>query len=393
MSRVCWRRDRFNGHGFRVRTSTGDQEPEYFAFCCALQNPLLLCLSRLRPRARPLASDITLVPTTDASWWRFDFAIDEGRFCFSDRHMPDWSEGRVDVLLSLRFLSGGRVVSDLAPVPLTDYLQGVPPPRRNPQPEGTGGGGSVDRRTQVVSENPWMLCHLEESRSMIKRKNPWVDEPAEQDSEDRLENDEAVELADSIFEQLAQVRATVREQVAAPEHFRIGPLGGSWTMRRLGILSDAYKGWAHGADGGAWCDMFNLAKAARFNVNLYGDEGAAMMARQWTMRMSFLYQAWLGAGSPKNFIYEAEELLGRYTEPPESRGFVSKLSAPQALRRVEQLRAFGLSGSALSLGRIAGSRSLSAAVWSCRASQRSVVVLQRLVRSRSFLEEGGAQRA
>lgn len=152
-----------------------------------------------------------------------------------------------------------------------------------------------------------------------------------------MENDEAVELADSIFEQLAQVRATEREQVAAPEHFRIGPLGASWTTRRLGILFDAYKGWAHGADVGAWCDMFSLAKTARFNANLYGDEGAIMMACQWMMRMSFLHQAWLGAGSPKNFIHE-EELLGRYTEPPEFREFVSNSMAPQALRRVEHLR-------------------------------------------------------
>lgn len=77
------------------------------------------------------------------------------------------------MLVSLRFLAGGRVVSDLAPVPLTDYLQGVQPPRRNPRPQGMGGGErSVDRTMQIVSENPWMLHHLEEGRPMIKRKNP-----------------------------------------------------------------------------------------------------------------------------------------------------------------------------------------------------------------------------
>eukprot|EP00969_Alexandrium_andersonii_P072350 3192069-Alexandrium_andersonii.AAC.1 len=61
------------------------------------------------------------------------------------------------------------------------------------------------------------------------------------------------------------------------------------------------------------------------------------MAREWSRRMTRYYSLWLDAGRATPFAFSAAEL--RYEEGADFAKFVSSLTAPLAVRRVQQLRA------------------------------------------------------
>ena len=248
--------------------------------------------------------------------------------------MADWSQDRVDILLSLRFLQGGRVVSDQAAVPIAEHFDKLPQPARLPAEVAStsSSAGQRQAKTRLVADNPWMLHHLEEGRKCGKRKSVWEDIVDEKEEVENGDDQEITELAGGIFQELQQVRDSVRQDVVV-EFFRIAPLGGNWTLRAHGILYDAYKGWAVGA-ALPWCDAYHLTKSARFNVNLYGDQGSIEMARAWMHKMSWFYQAWLDHGSACPFFYEAQ-LVEQYREPQSFTLFSRGLTAGAATRRVQ----------------------------------------------------------
>ena len=337
---VCNLRQHFLETGFRVRSEDPAVQPRYFAFCFAKQNPYALALARLK--RRPLAAAVPLSrssPNELHTWWLHDFVFDSKSFVRCDRDMVGWNEDLVDVIPHLVFMQGGRVASDLEPIGLADFLATLPAVRRVERAAAERNSAeAVSAAAKFVRENPWALHHLEEGENMIKRKR--AEEDLEEEEADVA--DEVTEMADQIFEDLREIQAKCREEVV-PEHFRITPLGGAWTLRQLGVLCDAYKAWAHGQEVCAWCDAYSLGKTARFNVSLYGFEGSVVMAKEWMNRMSFLYQAWLDIGSPRPFTYE-EELLGQYQEPEEFTNFADGLTATAALRRVGEVRALRPAG-------------------------------------------------
>jgi hypothetical protein len=271
------------------------------------------------------------------AWWRFDFDIDWLQFADSLRDMAEWSEELVDVLPSLTYMRGGRVATDHESISITEYLATFPEAVRPQAAKSAASIAAASGATRLVAENPWMLHHLDQGKPMIKRKL-WCDDTDAGDEQDNDEQDdeEILELSGKIFADLADVRMSVREAVIV-EHFRIGPLGGNWTMRRHGVLFDAYKGWAHGQSVSDWCDAYNLPKSARFNVALYGNEGSIAMATSWMHRMNWLFEAWLDAGSPNAFRYE-DGLIAQYREPLDFTALANGFTAVLALRRVQQLR-------------------------------------------------------
>jgi hypothetical protein len=171
----------------------------------------------------------------------------------------------------------------------------------------------------------------------LKRKLNDVDGVAADDGENEEIIDECETLAMDVLEDLAKVRENTNAD-SVIDHFRVGPLGGNWTMRHLGVLFDAYKGWAHGADVCAFCEKYGLIKSARFNVSLYGDMGSVSMAKQWCHRMNWLYMVWVTEGSPRPFQF-TDVVLAAYQEPAEFTACALGLVNARALQRVVQMRA------------------------------------------------------
>ena len=171
---------------------------------------------------------------------------------------------------------------------------------------------------------------------MIKKNSPYEDIMADIEHAEAHDDDEVVKMAADIMRDLDEVRAIARVGVDI-EHFRIGPLGGAWTLREQGVLFDAYKSWASGAEVCDWCDRYMLQKTARFNVSLYGNQGSINMAKQWMHRMHWCFEAWCDGGCLVPFVYD-DELMALYNEPREFADFANALASPAAVGRVEQLR-------------------------------------------------------
>ena len=72
------------------------------------------------------------------------------------------------------------------------------------------------------------------------------------------------------------------------ENFDIRILGGSWTMARSGRSHDAYRGIVlrQGGEAALFAKGYGFSLGARYNIELYGDEGAMEMAKTWFLSRS-----------------------------------------------------------------------------------------------------------
>lgn len=177
----------------------------------------------------------------------------------------------------------------------------------------------------------------------MKRKLGDVDGLAADDEVVEEVADECEQLAMDVLEELARVRETTNVDTVI-DNFRIGPLGGNWTMRHLGVLYDAYKGWAHGDAVCSFCTSYGLQKTARFNVSLYGDMGSVTMAKMWCHRMNFFFELWVAEGSPRPYVFSEVSLQG-HIELAEFTAAVAGFVNAKAIQRVEQVRSLRPLGS------------------------------------------------
>ena len=102
---------------------------------------------------------------------------------------------------------------------------------------------------------------------MIKRKSPWEAIHDGDDGDEETLQEEDSQMTAKIFADLQDARQSVRGEVMV-EHFRIGPLGGAWTLRMHCILYGVHKAWASGADVCSLRDAYKLRKSSRFNASL-----------------------------------------------------------------------------------------------------------------------------
>ena len=120
-------------------------------------------------------------------------------------------------------------------------------------------------------------------------------------------------------------------------YFKVDPRGGPGTAKRTGVGIDTIRARAVDQDTKQWCVRYGLGQTATFEINLYGQEGAIAMAREWSSRMSYFYDLWLEHGaSDKHKFDEAER--GSYVESPDFAAFARSLEKPAAKKRLESLR-------------------------------------------------------
>ena len=103
----------------------------------------------------------------------------------------------------------------------------------------------------------------------------------------------AVDVA-VVFQALEVAR--VEANVDRSDCFRSVPLGGFWIAEHLGVAMDAWKGQCIGQEANTFCQHFVLQESARFDVGLYGRDGALLMARCWLAKMQFFFDQWVEMG-------------------------------------------------------------------------------------------------
>jgi hypothetical protein len=342
VNEVCRQREHFHQCGIVIHRGPLEED-EHFAFSFALQNPIVLGLTVLKRRPRELRRPAGDVDDAYAASWAFDFDLLVRQCKFSTRDLEGIAEDRVRVLKPIVFLSDGRVVSDAVARPLRDVLKELPlaPRGTSSAADGIRQANPARSQAELVAEHPWLIHHVPELRRFARRKAAEHGGPDEVGSEcnsgDEEMHDESADVAADIFARLAELRADLAKAEAADIFFRVVPLGGMSTLRTRGVGIDAYRGKAVGRDAESWCRRYGLQLAARYDISLYGPDGAATMAKEWCCRMTFFFTMFLDAGcpAPGSFPYVAD--CG-YKESELFRGYAASLELPLALRRLEQLR-------------------------------------------------------
>ena len=119
-------------------------------------------------------------------------------------------------------------------------------------------------------------------------------------------------------------------------HSECLPLGGQWTQKEKAIAQDAWQGKCCTAHSKQWCKDFGIVPSSRYNLALYGSHGSLLCARFWVSKVTWLYDMYVVAGCPRQFVYAREPV---FQEPREFTEYFAGLHNPRALERIEELRA------------------------------------------------------
>jgi hypothetical protein len=240
----------------------------------------------------------------------------------------------VQVLAKLVHVGGKTVWCNVDPVPLRTYLDLLPRvesvERPGPAPR-RASGGDGDPQESLVRQYPWLQDYWDTSQATTPQDSS-------DDVGDHVEIDDA--CVEHAFEELERRRA---EWAEAPEErfedFGVRLLGGEWTARERGVACDAFQAYARGALATAFCAGRGLAKTARFEIALYGEANAAVLARGWAHKMQWHYTRYVASGG-EHYVFPAAE-LAMYREPTEFVRVATALhDTAQARRRVAAIRAF-----------------------------------------------------
>jgi hypothetical protein len=88
--------------------------------------------------------------------------------------------------------------------------------------------------------------------------------------------------------------------------FKTSIMGGKWTKEHVGMVADAFRGYAATGDAKAWCVLYHLQNAMRFNISAYGEKTANALALHWARRMEYFYNVWYAQELP-NYRFTAAD--------------------------------------------------------------------------------------
>lgn len=215
---------------------------------------------------------------------------------------------------------------------LEDYLGGLPVPRA--KAKSTSSASSSGTSTAVP---PWAENMVEKQRR--KKASSQVDQ--DQDIED---DDMDIDLSEDVLgdpevmEQLAKFREAWQEtEEQRSRDFQVSVLGGTWTAKHKGVVADAFSASARGEVAIAWCRARTLPRSARFELSLYGEANAAVLARAWCSKMQFMLHLCKKLGDDLH-AFSLEEKAD-WPEPSEL-GIAERelMASKRAVARIAQIR-------------------------------------------------------
>lgn len=344
IGQVCAQRAHFYGHGLMVQCDLeGIGTVAFFEVLYAYQNPIVLCLARLQ---RQTPADIlpgTRLAQAMLDFWEYEFEVVGFEYSFGDL-MRSWREEHISVLPGLVHTGGWRVKSHADPLSLSAFFESLPavPAKQNTDDDATRKApNSAEAMAAKLSEHPWAMEYLDAGRDVLRRSGAKLGAAAARDEEsyEFEQEEEAIELSEEAIAEVDAILSSARA-AAASDHlgtFRVLPLGGAWTARHSGIAIDAWQGRAVGAGVNDWCRRFHLQTSQRFDIQLYGQEGAQVCARYWAQKLFHFHDVWRAAGAPRMYTFSDEDLDG-FAEPAAFTALVEQCRAPKAQRRFASLR-------------------------------------------------------
>ena len=361
LSPLAWNRSSFSQCALAFTTSAGERS--WFAFLFATQSQFFAAFAPLQPIESPPVPVFTC-----ANWeeqllevfeWNFRC---QGPIVYSDG-MRFEDSASLHVLPRLSFGRQSLVVSASDLVPWAEFL---PPAlmRKAHAKAATktaeADSDKFDHNEAVLASHPWLADFVgnkpvgkkgEASKKNAKSWEPdaWptehmmqakkkTHEEAEDKSETESSDDElSDDQVEKTFALLRAKRAEWAEQFAqeAVTAFTTTLLGGAWLMKYKGIEYDAFQGKASAGLASEWCLLYGLNKTARFDLSMYSEHGAGIMARAWCHRMEYYFSIWVEAAEGYAYTNDDHEA---YTEPNDFEAFAADAQG-RVLQRVEQVRA------------------------------------------------------
>jgi len=326
---VAKHREDMDGCAFLCKEIDGSSR--VFQFVFAMISPLFVSVSELKP------VDV-YVPTIDTgfhdvAWPRTDFLVD-CQVNMSAARLADWPVEQISVLEGLVHKGSFVVSSRWTPVPLQVFLLRLPP-----MPAGQGASSSHSSVSKHEKLEPWAEKLLEKREAKLAQSS--VELPLTASSEDlEDEGDICDELEwekDPEYQALLQ---QYKDVLNAPGHrqgdFKVAVLSGQWQLQHKGVFADAFSASARGEDAPEWCQARRLRKSARYELSVYGEHVAGVLARAWAGKMQYMFNLCCSQGD--TVALTAEQLAG-WQEPSDLTQVAQNKKVPAILaRRIRQIR-------------------------------------------------------
>ena len=148
-------------------------------------------------------------------------------------------------------------------------------------------------------------------------------------------NTDDAALEDMFAELHQRVQLLEVDSRTALRNFQVTLSGSVWAQRNRGIPYDSFLGSAKGSDAKAWCRRYSLPLTNRFDVELYGEADANVLATTWCKTMQYYYDLYVESNM-EVYVYTDMDSQGR-PQPQDFAALVSQASG-RKLQRVEGLR-------------------------------------------------------
>ena len=328
LATTCWQREYFANVALLFDTETGKKA---YKFLFATKSPQQVWCSPLAEDEQWVAP-VAVGPDNweDLAWahHRHTFQIVFSEICASS-DLPDVELGCIEVLPDLQYLGGQLVVSDSDPVPWQAFVDTLPPVKR-------GGSASPGNPTanessgELLAKYPWMARHLSSSDQA-----PGSSSGQQAQRTPEAETEEQVELTDEALEDMfaeLQQRRQQWEADTAPRDFQVTLSGSAWVQRNKGIPYDSFLGSSKGPDAKAWCQRYSLPLSNRFDVQLYGEADANLLATTWCSARQYYFNLYVDS-SLGEYVYTESDMQG-WPEPSGFSAMVARASGRKLQRAI-----------------------------------------------------------
>jgi hypothetical protein len=228
--------------------------------------------------------------------------------------LPRTGPENIQIAFNVRFRRGLEMTSTSLLEPFTDVLAYLATPTRPATTANPGSSGEPRQPSwkQLVLERfPWMQGALEGGNRRGRPGDRAGGQPNDRNIDESANDPEP--LDDELIEEAFAMLEAKRAELASTDDIEItdfttGLLGGTWTMAHSGKAFDAYQSKIRGgSDAIEWCNQYNCTKSARFDISLYGDAQASLMAREWARRLQYFFNIYTSSGDA-HYVFSDDDV-------------------------------------------------------------------------------------
>ena len=330
ISDIAQHRDVFSDCVFTLHAGG---EARAFKFLFALQQPVIVWVSPLVEADH--VYDLTPSGPAFEPSPRSDYHVDSAS-SLNLMQVADVNPELMTVTPGFSDANGDCITSFADAWPLLSFMSLLP--RFVPQ---AASSSSSKRKGDTAEVEPWAQKMLEKRARKSKSKALFSSQPEDATIDAGASDDEDTQVDPATMEELQKFR---EEWLAAEDcrygDFQVSILGGYWTKLYKGVFADAFTGKARGDVAVAFCEARGMRKSARYEINAYGEEYAAIFARAWCSKMQFLFGECQKRGDNKHAFASDEQ--GRWVPPSDLARLETDLKGSErAMRRLADIRALG----------------------------------------------------